>query len=965
MDLGDLLRRSTRRLFNIATRVYIDRIVVRGRRNLPLDRPFILAGNHPSGLLDALVLMTAFPKVQMSGVAKDSLFKIPAVGTFLNIMRAVPVAKPYDPDKPESEQLSPEERKAMNQRMFDVVERRLLDEKINISIFPEGTCTSREEIQTLKSGTARMALEVAVKSGGKTRVPIVPVGLSYTQTSGRVFRSSVLVDVGRPIEVTDEILDNYMNGGARGQDEALDRLTSRLESHLRYVTIAVPDWRKELMLYCERNGIEPPEYSEREVNAGRKVFSEVVVGDRSFRSDAMSVPKIKGTRRVGSSLTIRTRRLAARRAFFRMSGAEGYDVFGDSDTTFIENIHLSRHIYKPDGVRLTLGQFTALSRNFMHGYLRTPALNDPDFLKLWSRVDAYRKSLTQLGFTDKHIAMFAAGTGPMRQRIDSLRAEALGNAGIAAVVLPISIVGTVLHMPLAALAYYAGRRWGIDDDGDESVIATVTIIAGFFGILGGYPILGAAALAATGSPASSAAIVAAVGASGFIAAEHSALPQIRNSLRMTFQRDAAQKLVDERTSLKTEIRRLVDRYASDEMRGWWKKPMMLPKVFVRHGDIDRAGLVSLSIPLNKGTRNLNERAVLTIKQRTRAGREDRNRTALLWIPGRNDSFYHVHVLEDIVEKMGMDLFAIDLRRCGRAKLADDNVTQTVPPLLAHDSYNFEEYFEELDAAISLLKRPGGTIDASKTVQESTSGTPDGYKNVVVYAHSTGGLVAALYAHKGSLRKHIDGYIFNSPFWEWNQPWYEQLVLKNSALRSLVASYTSYMLGTKDATGATDASRVGSEDDETPKESVALSAGGGVSEFSEAMHLHYKFPELLKSRRELAVTAGWAAAVTNVQRLVASREITLRKPALVLYTDADTVLSSEDIDRFSDCLNDDGRTDGQFLPMSHAGVVERKIDSNEWAPSGHDVLAAPSSKRVKEAMSYMIEWAGAHFPVRKS
>ena len=33
----------------------------------------------------------------------------------------------------------------MNQIMFDTVERRLIREGINISIFPEGTCTSRAE----------------------------------------------------------------------------------------------------------------------------------------------------------------------------------------------------------------------------------------------------------------------------------------------------------------------------------------------------------------------------------------------------------------------------------------------------------------------------------------------------------------------------------------------------------------------------------------------------------------------------------------------------------------------------------------------------------------------------------------------------------------------------------------------------------------------------------------------------
>ena len=51
--------------------------------------------------------------------------------------------------------------------------------------------------------------------------------------------------------------------------------------------------------------------------------------------------------------------------------------------------------------------------------------------------------------------------------------------------------------------------------------------------------------------------------------------------------------------------------------------------------------------------------------------------------------------------------------------------------------------------------------------------------------------------------------------------------------------------------------------------LTLSEGGGESDFSMSMHKHYKFPDLLKSRQDLTVTAGWASAVTNVQRMIQS------------------------------------------------------------------------------------------------
>ncbi|CAM9856782.1 unnamed protein product, partial [Chrysoparadoxa australica] len=50
--------------------------------------------------------------------------------------------------------------------------------------------------------------------------------------------------------------------------------------------------------------------------------------------------------------------------------------------------------------------------------------------------------------------------------------------------------------------------------------------------------------------------------------------------------------------------------------------------------------------------------------------------AVIWLSGRNDYFHHPHVL-DMLTAAGFDLYAVDLRRCGRAKLPG------LHPLLSH------------------------------------------------------------------------------------------------------------------------------------------------------------------------------------------------------------------------------------------------------------------------------------------
>jgi alpha-beta hydrolase superfamily lysophospholipase len=104
---------------------------------------------------------------------------------------------------------------------------------------------------------------------------------------------------------------------------------------------------------------------------------------------------------------------------------------------------------------------------------------------------------------------------------------------------------------------------------------------------------------------------------------------------------------------------------------------------VKMSCLENSGMTEFTIPLDdKFKRQDNERGVLTIKQ------EVGNTKALIWLPGRNDSFFHVHVLQRFLDA-GFDVFALDLRRCGRAKVGADG-QPTVDPLLAHDSHDFRE-----------------------------------------------------------------------------------------------------------------------------------------------------------------------------------------------------------------------------------------------------------------------------------
>jgi alpha-beta hydrolase superfamily lysophospholipase len=112
--------------------------------------------------------------------------------------------------------------------------------------------------------------------------------------------------------------------------------------------------------------------------------------------------------------------------------------------------------------------------------------------------------------------------------------------------------------------------------------------------------------------------------------------------------------------------------------------------------------------------------------------------AVLYLHGWNDYFFQTH-LADFFAELGYDFYAVDLRRCGRS-LRPGQLQGYITAL--------DHYAEELDAAIKIVNAEG----------------PDGLRSqLILSGHSTGGLIAALWA--ADRPAAVDGLILNSPWLE--------------------------------------------------------------------------------------------------------------------------------------------------------------------------------------------------------
>jgi alpha-beta hydrolase superfamily lysophospholipase len=160
-------------------------------------------------------------------------------------------------------------------------------------------------------------------------------------------------------------------------------------------------------------------------------------------------------------------------------------------------------------------------------------------------------------------------------------------------------------------------------------------------------------------------------------------------------------------------------------------------------DVLGDGWEQLTLPLRPDAQG---EAVCTLVRPVPDGVE--RRRAVLYVHGYVDYFFQTQ-LADLWRGLGRDFYAIDLRGHGRS-MREHQLPNAVDDIALHA--------EELDAAAHLIRET--------------------HDELVVMGHSTGGLVAALWASARAGRpdgRLVDGLVLNSPWLELNRGWLDRVV----------------------------------------------------------------------------------------------------------------------------------------------------------------------------------------------
>lgn len=212
-----MLYKILKLLINLGINLYYSEIKIRKCELLEHNGAMIIIANHPNTLIDAWLLGIIAPK-PIYYMTKATFFNSKWKMKFLRSLNMIPVNRATE---------AKTEGVNNNATLEECYQ--LLSEGKTLVIFPEGNSQMELFLRQLKSGTARIALESELRNDGKLNLKVVPVGLIYTE--GNKFRSSILVNCGEGIGVT-EYLEEYKTNSAGASRKLTDVFRSLLEGVL-------------------------------------------------------------------------------------------------------------------------------------------------------------------------------------------------------------------------------------------------------------------------------------------------------------------------------------------------------------------------------------------------------------------------------------------------------------------------------------------------------------------------------------------------------------------------------------------------------------------------------------------------------------------------------------------------------------------------------------------------------------
>lgn len=239
-----MLYKVLKSIVSLGIRNYYREIQIVNRHYLDQEGPCILIANHPNTLMDAWMVGYANHR-RVFFMAKATFFNSPLKRRILHSLGMIPINRKSDGAV-----------KGVNNKDSFEACYELLENGQILVVFPEGTSYMERRLREIKTGTARIALEVEKRNQGKLGLKVIPIGLNYVEATS--YRGRVLIQVGKPIAVSD-LWKEYESKPA----EAAKTLTDRFRTELSRVFVHMDDANREKLIE-EIGDIFVTRYSKKE-----------------------------------------------------------------------------------------------------------------------------------------------------------------------------------------------------------------------------------------------------------------------------------------------------------------------------------------------------------------------------------------------------------------------------------------------------------------------------------------------------------------------------------------------------------------------------------------------------------------------------------------------------------------------------------------------------------------------------
>ena len=210
-----------RRVIGLALGIYFRRIERFQVARVPARGPVLFVSNHPNSLTDSFVIGASVPR-KVNFIGTVQLFQFKPVKWLLTQCGAIPINRAKD---------NPKAMRSVADT-FEAVYR-VLERGEAVGIFPEGITYDDSALKEVKSGAARMALELEHRHVGKLGLRVVPVGLTYS--AKEIYRSDALVNFGEPM-----VAAEFIEGYAERRKECIVRMTDEIERRIQSLIVHIP-----------------------------------------------------------------------------------------------------------------------------------------------------------------------------------------------------------------------------------------------------------------------------------------------------------------------------------------------------------------------------------------------------------------------------------------------------------------------------------------------------------------------------------------------------------------------------------------------------------------------------------------------------------------------------------------------------------------------------------------------------